>query len=358
MTNASARKQFGDRFGATAADYQNVLDWAQSKNLAVVPHPNRLVATATGTVGDIESAFHVRMQYGLRPDGSRFYAPDAEPSVEVGVPLAHVSDLEDYVLPRPAGDAGGSGPGGNLTGADFRNAYASCTTLLGEGQTIGIFNPDTTNGYAQADVDYYFKNTSIGGVYPTPPTVIVDPRGPAITDQGWEGELDVQVALSMAPAAQIVVFTGSTNKILSDMSDYFVPWTKVIQQLSSSWTANIDSTGAALIAEFALQGQSFFSDSGDWGGSAPSSASGFNELHTQPWVTTVGGTVLTMTPGPSGNPSYSGEVAWLGSSGTFLSFATGGGAPIPAYQLGAATAGIAEGNLGSRPIGTCPTSPR
>ena len=103
-------EQFADRFGATADEFEQVLSWARSKNLTVTPHRNRLAAEAVGRADDIEAAFHVQLSYRLREDGSQFYAPDAEPSIEASVPIEHIGDLEDYDLPVPA--TGGSGPGG------------------------------------------------------------------------------------------------------------------------------------------------------------------------------------------------------------------------------------------------------
>jgi hypothetical protein len=61
---------------------------------------NRLVVTATGTVADIEAAFHVQLKYGLRDDDSRFYAPDREPAIDLDIPVAHISDLDNFTVPR------------------------------------------------------------------------------------------------------------------------------------------------------------------------------------------------------------------------------------------------------------------
>ena len=100
-------EQFGERFGASAADYGAVLSWARSMNLSVDAHPNRLTVSVTGTVADLEAALHVNFNYALRPDGSRFYLPDAEPSLNLSVPVQYISNLQNYVVPRHAARARG-----------------------------------------------------------------------------------------------------------------------------------------------------------------------------------------------------------------------------------------------------------
>src|SRR5579864_7390771 len=127
-------EQFADRYGATPADYQSVLDWAKSNNLTATPHGNRFSATVEGSVADVEAALNVHMNYHLRGDGTMFFAPDAEPSVTLSVPLEHISGLDNFVVPV---SAGGSGSGGTYQGTDFRNAYAPQMTLTGKGQIIG-----------------------------------------------------------------------------------------------------------------------------------------------------------------------------------------------------------------------------
>jgi hypothetical protein len=330
---------FADRYGATAADYQKLLDWAASNRLKVTTHRNRLAAEASGAVADIESAFHVRMQYRLRPDGSQFYAPDTEPSLDAGVPLEHVGSLDDYVLPRRAGDqgGGGSGPSGARTGADFRNAYAPGYTRAGAGQSIGIVMI-ASDGFYPIDVTNYFTYTSIN-TFPQPLPVIVE--GPPITGvTSGEGDADVQMALSMAPEAQVYAFTGVTeDAILQDMADY-----PQVKQLSSSIGWVWDSIGLTAMTQFALQGQSFFESSGDapWGATLGCYFNGSQSPKADYLLpiplTIVGGSALNMTGTPPAT-AYGTEDPWWVSSteggfGGPECFTDGGGIPIPFYQLG------------------------
>jgi subtilase family serine protease len=101
--------QFADLYGATPADYQTLLDWGRANNLTVTAHENRFVATVAGSVADIENALNIQMTYGKRADGTQFFAPDVEPSINLAVPVEHIGGLENFVLPTRAGGSGASG---------------------------------------------------------------------------------------------------------------------------------------------------------------------------------------------------------------------------------------------------------
>src|SRR5262249_47330066 len=142
-----------------------------------------------------------------------------------------------------------------------------------------------------------------------------------------------EMALTMAPAAQVILFRGSLNVALGNMAAH-----PEVKQFSSSWfPGSIDGTTRSLLAQLALQGQSFFEASADSCALAPGSLGGINDLRTQPSVTNVGGTELNMV---SPGSAYSSETVWSGSSGGPLSNlvnSTGVGTPIPSYQVGLAT---------------------
>jgi subtilase family serine protease len=313
-------EQFADRFGTTPADYETLLEWGRSNNLTVTPHKNRIIATVAGSVANIEAALDIHLKYSKRPDGTWFFAPDAEPSLNLALPIEHISGLENFVLPT---QAGGSGSNGEYQGTDFRNAYVPSVTLTGAGQTIGIFMFD---GFAQSDINGYAALTK--------QTFLPVEELPANTSTtpGVEGTLDVEMALSMAPAAQVVVFLGGTGAaILANMADR-----DDIEQFSSSWFwYNGSTSDENLMAELALQGQSFFQASGDAGAYAvgvfPSSKYKSPNLDCRqfPFITIVGGTSLDM----SGNGASYGtlETTWPGSSGGIIS-----SVPIPSYQAGIA----------------------
>jgi subtilase family serine protease len=312
--------QLADTYGATTAEYQTLLDWGRSNNLTVTPHRNRITATVVGSVANIEAALDIQLNYRKRPDGTWFFAPNVEPSLNLALPVEHISGLENFILPTRAG---GSGTGGAYQGTDYRNAYASSVTLTGAGQTIGIFMFD---GFSQSDINGYAALT-----HQTFLPVQLNPAN-TTTSPGVEGTLDIEMSLSMAPAAQIVVFLGSSgSEILANMVDR-----DDIKQFSSSWFWYDGSTmDETMMADLAMQGQSFFQASGDGGaypvGVFPSSKYTSPNLDCRqfPFITIVGGTSLDMSD--NGGSYGTLETAWPNSSGGIEASVS-----IPSYQTGIA----------------------
>jgi len=294
-------EQVADQFGATPADYQSVLAWAKANNLTATAHRNRFVVSVAGAVADIEPALNIHLNYHLRPDGTQFYAPDAEPSLALSAPVDHIGGLDNFAVPT---NGGGSASGGNYQGTDFRNAYASQMTLTGKGQTIGIFMID---GFAQSDIDGYAAQTNQSFL-----PVQVVPAATPLTP-GTEGTLDVEASLSMAPAAQVVAFVGDHTTILTNMTDR-----PDIKQFTSSWFWYDGTTAdTALMMQLGAQGQSFFQASGDSGAYPPSMFTTYKskslDCRQFPDITIVGGTDLHMSDNGASYGSI--ETAWNNSSG-------------------------------------------
>ena len=85
-----------------------------------------------------------------------------EPTVAADLPVLHISGLNNYVVPRPAGRitplSGAKpgrvpGPAGSYMGYDFRNAYAPGATQTGSGQMVGLLEFDS--GFYQSDITAY-----------------------------------------------------------------------------------------------------------------------------------------------------------------------------------------------------------
>src|SRR5262249_56837649 len=128
-----------------------------------------------GSVGNIEKALHLHLLLYSHPKENRtFFAPDAEPALDLKVPVLHIAGLTDFEIPRPAslrvpGGAGGggitpadgTGPSGSYRGNDFRRAYAPGVNLNGAGQMVGLLEFDT---YYLADITTYRRNSGIATV--------------------------------------------------------------------------------------------------------------------------------------------------------------------------------------------------
>ena len=159
-------EEFAEQFGPTQEDYRALSKFAKSHGLTMTAtYPNRTLLDVSGTVEEIERAFHVRMQVYQHPTEARtFHAPDVEPSIDLAVPVLHISGLNDFSRPRsarrhkPSGHAGlkpasgGSAPGGGFWGNDFRAAYVPGVALTGTGQSIALVEFD---GFYPSDVADY-----------------------------------------------------------------------------------------------------------------------------------------------------------------------------------------------------------
>jgi subtilase family serine protease len=323
-------EQFAATYDASEQDYQAVLAFAHAKGLTVTGDTtNRLAVVVKGTSNKVEAAFHVTMNTYKRPDGSVFHAPDREPSLDLTVPVLHVSGLENYVLPHALSKAippnqrapqpnAGSAEAGFYGGSDFRNAYAPGLVLNGAGQCVGLFE---FAGFYQSDITAY--ETRFG--LPNVPlqTVLLNGYSGAAGSDNAEVPLDIEMAIAMAPGLKSVVVFEVSSEYTPDfiLAEMAAPTMgePLCKQLSSSWTYDVDTLGLELLQEMAEQGQSFFNGSGDSG--AYTSDPG--DIRDQPYVTLVGGTNLSM----NGNGvSWQGETAWSGSGGGILSGA------IPSYQ--------------------------
>ena len=350
-------EEFTERFGPTAQDYQAVIDFAKQSGFTITAtNENRLLLDVSGSVADIQKAFHVTLKTYRHPTENRdFYSPDVEPSVDANIPIADITGLSSYGLPHPknvkknSSDATpfgtGSGSGGTYMGNDFRAAYLPGVTLTGSGQMIGLVQFD---GFYASDITSY--ETAAG--LPAVPlqTVLLDSFSGTPTTGANSGNievsLDIEMAASMAPGlSKIVVFEGNPNTgyffpndVLSAMAD-----SNSISQFSCSWgwSGGPTNTTDTIFKKMAAQGQSFFTASGDSDAftSGSSSTNGVdnpslaNTPASSPYITTVGGTTLTTT-GPGG--SWSSETVWnwglhsgsyVGSSGGISSYYS-----IPSWQ--------------------------
>ena len=146
-----------------------------------------------------------------------------------------------------------------------------------------------------------------------------------------EVALDIEMANSMAPGlAAIIIYQagplGYAEDILNRMAT-----DNLANQLSTSWGFSGTPTINQIFLQFAAQGQSFFTASGDDGAASGS----VFPPSDNPYITSVGGTTLTTT-GPSG--SRVSETAWNWFSSGEGTHGTGGGVSttynIPSWQQG------------------------
>ncbi len=333
-------EQFTAEFGPTEQDYQAVQAFARANGLQVTgTYPNRGLVDVQGSVRDIERALHIALNVYQHPTENRtFYAPSTEPSLDLSVPILHISGLDNYGVPRPrliankiesgqnALPNAGSGPGGTYSGKDFRPAYVPDSTLNGSGQIVGLLELD---GYSSSDIAYYQNNAGL----PSIPlqNVLIDGATGAPDGSGGvvEVDLDIEVAMAMATnLSKVVVFIApNSGNPFVDIFNSMVS-SNQIKQFSCSWYVpggTAEPAADQAWQQMAAQGQSFFNASGDsdaWTGliSFPGDS---------PYITQAGGTTLTTT-GPGG--AWVSETVWNVGNGAGSSGGISTQYPIPSWQ--------------------------
>src|SRR5438270_7783436 len=244
-----------------------------------------------------------------------------------------------------AGQSGGSQVA--YIPSQFAKAYnydgLHSSGLQGQGQTVGVFELD---GYSLSDVQTYSQCFG-GGSVPIQ-NVILDGFNGQAGAGAIEVELDMEVIMSMAPKlAKLIVYEApNTTQWYND------EWAKIVSDrtpvVSVSWGDCETNMGQqesqqenTFFQEAAAQGQTILVAAGD-SGSESCWQQSYNpalladDPATQPYVTGVGGTTLTL----NSDNSRASESVW---NGGFLGGAGGGGLSQywkqPSWQTGPGTNG-------------------
>jgi subtilase family serine protease len=351
-------QEFTARFGPTQEDWDALVAFAKASGFEIISGTREARdLRLTGTVANIEKAFHVTMgTYQDLTEDRTFFAVDREPTVDLPFQLWHITGLDNDSKPHPMYvkksdyakahgiDADkvvrhattGSGPSASFLGSDMRAAYYGGTALTGAGQNIALFEFAGTD---LADLTTYYKN--VGQTEPYTPTLIstggyattcVDSGSKACDDT--EQTLDMTQAMGMAPGSTMlymyvcgdVLASGSGN--ISDtacisamVTDTDAPLSKQIS-CSWGWTPADPSTLDPYFEQMASQGQNFFAASGD---SSAWSASNEAWPADDANIVSVGGTDLTTS---SAAGPWKSETAWADSGGGISPDSI----PIPSWQ--------------------------
>jgi subtilase family serine protease len=368
--------EFTEAYGPTEKDYQELLNFAASNKLKIINAPkNRALLHIEAPAKIIEKVFHVKMLTYKNPkNGMEFHAPSGDATLMVGLRNLQIFGLNDFgkTILQKSGMTSmrklddeplhskmdvGTGPNGNYIGYDFRNAYAPDVPFIGSGQTIGIvtksdfYTPDIKAYELQAGLpDVAINRVYIDGMkqFLTPP-----PGNKCFGnfDPEVEVSMDIEMAISMAPGAQITVYGEPPGKLTGDILNEIANPSQgeaMPNQIGTSITLDYGGDDSPRVyhayMQMCMQGQSFFAYSGDNG------AYGDNSLGSPlpfspgdfPYVVSVGGTMLTM----KGNGS-----SWLSENSWSLS----GGGPSPWFTIPPFQQGISNSrNLASTTMRSCP----
>ena len=337
---------FVARFAPTASEYADVVRYLQGMGLSVTgTHGNRLVVDVVGTASTVERAFGTNLYNYNDASGRQFFAPSSEPLVAAGMAdkisaivgldsSAHWSTNASALTSEVASAAQpwqiGHGPGGAMNPNDIVTAYSlkgltlkgSTTANNGAGQTIALFELD---GYKASDIATYVNYYKLRSV--PLQNVMVAGYGGAAGGNAGEVTLDIELAMAIAPGAAKIMVYEAPNTSAAVVDEYSrIASDNIAKQVSSSWGLPEMSVSAAtknaesnIFKQMAVQGKSMFCASGDAGAYDNRSTLSVDDPSSQPFVTSVGGTHLSV----NSDGTYKAESSWNG--GTISGGAGGGG---------------------------------
>lgn len=239
--------EYGALYGATDSDLQTIQAWLQSQGFAVEKvSPARNVIQFSGTVGQVQSAFHTAI-HRYQVNGAMHFANTTDPEIPAALAsvVAGVAPLNDF-RPKPQSTFGGTArydaaakkikpnltlfdnqnnPSIYVDPADAATIYNtpnaqlnrnySGTTYDGTGVTIGIAGDSR---FTMQDVQNY-RATFLGETSATAnlPNVIIDGNDPGINGDQGEALLDVEIAGGLAPKATINFYTADSSDMQSGL---------------------------------------------------------------------------------------------------------------------------------------------
>src|SRR3984957_6250732 len=354
-----SREHYEVLHGAAASDLAAVESFAHEHGLTVSErHPERRSIVLSGTASAMQLAFGTELAYYETSHGVRFRGRSGPLTVtdSVAPAIMAVLGLDDRPVAKPHFRSRKSaGTAGSFTPPQVAQLYNFPTGVTGAGQTIAII--ELGGGYKTADLRKYFSELRI--TEPKITAVSVDsgqnkPGG----DADGEVMLDIEVAGSIAPGANIVVyFAPNTDQGFHDAiatAAHDSVHTPSIISISwggpeDSWTEQARTAMDAALEDAAQLGITVTVASGD-DGSTDGATDG--KLHvdfpaSDPNVLACGGTKLVAS-----NGKISSEVVWneLASN----EGASGGGIsnlfPQPSYQADAGVPNNPETNFQGRGV--------
>jgi kumamolisin len=356
------REEFGAAHGAAAKDIAAIEAFAHEYGLTVSQSSQaRRSVVLSGTAGNMQEAFGVSLHHFSSQLGA--YRGRTGPIMIPGE-LQHVVtavlglDNRPVAKPHLRMHAGAqAAPAGSLSPVQVGKAYNFPASVTGAGQTIAII--ELGGGYRATDLKTYFKG--LGVKQPVVKSVSVDGgvNKPG-ADQNADGEvmLDIEVAGSVAPGANIVVyFAPNTDQgfvdAISTAAHDTVNKPSVISISwggpEDSWTPQAADAMLQAVTDAAAMGVTVTAAAGDNGSD---DGVGDGKLHVDlpavlPPVLGCGGTRLNTSRG-----AISSEVVWNETANN--EGATGGGVskifPIPSYQASAKVPAQPETHFAGRGV--------
>jgi hypothetical protein len=327
--------EVGARFGKPEPVVAALAQYLEQQGFEItLVAQNRLAILARCTVAEAQAAFHTTLRsYALAPQHEYEPASFIACSTPVELPAglaAHVLDVsgvETYTRPRPMVSL--------LTPALTRGLYGLNTMFTGgftgTGRHVGISNFD---GFRANDWLLYIAHFALpvpgGGAGSNITVVPCNGGGIGAGPAGGEGDLDIQMALGMAPLASIRIYDSDPNfnlisVLATEVND------NLCDTISESYGWSISTT--------TMNSAHNQHVSGNAQGITYMAASGDNGTTLDPWrypaidpeVLDVGGTQANVN---SGSGIRISEVGWSGSGGGWSTYTIGFNNTRPSWQVG------------------------
>ena len=329
------------------SDYEVTKNWLVSQGFKLTLNdPNHTTVFASGTVAQIETAFDGVTFARVKTADGEFTSAVTAPSipVELADTTLAIGGLQPHLrlrsqMPKPQIVTEPSGEK-LVAPSDMMAQYNAPANFNASGQTIAVIMAGTV---LASDYDLYCQTIGLNQTADAYLTTIPVGGGPSSSDDNSvynaEATLEVELASGMAPGAHIRLYSCQLGSVAIDHS--------AIQILADAKANNITVVSisayvpepyfpvAALqaysqtLSLLAADGITVLASSGDGGSNAdPNGNGGYNASSPlaalwpaiDPYVTGVGGTVMTISP-----PTYArvSETTWNDIS--TIAQATGGG---------------------------------
>ncbi|MCU1595978.1 MAG: hypothetical protein JWO12_3370 [Frankiales bacterium] len=220
------------RFGVPHSRSSHVVAQLRTAGLTVSqPDAFGDYVAATGTVAQVERAFHVTERLYTLPNGTRFLANTSGPLVTTADDVTTVvglNTLQHYTLPsghsKIAQDiCAGSTCTGDTTPQDLWSVYEQPARRTGQGVSMAVIgegNPKNLPGYlAKQEAAYRLPRTSL---------TVKCVQGSCGTDTSGDGEwqIDTQASAGMAPGNSGETLYFAKSILDGDLNNSFVAWAR------------------------------------------------------------------------------------------------------------------------------------
>lgn len=326
-------EEFGQKFGPSPQDIQQVTAWLQQQGFSVgsVAKSGRWIEFS-GTAAQVNQAFQTQMRH-YQVEGKLHTSNSSNVTIPAALApvLLGVASLHDFysqpmirrskLHPTATLTPGNAGTAPNITFTDGTHGIAPpdfaliynlnplyTANITGSGQTIAIVAVSNINTVATTGIDDVGTFQALFGLPLNPPNIILNGPDPGVVGGADEASLDVEWSGAVAPFATIdLVVSGgtlTTDPVL--LSSQFIVDQNLAPIMNVSFGNCEQALGIenplwnALWEQAAAQGVSVFVSSGDTGaaGCDPNGGNttvaqgglGVNGVGSTPFNTSVGGT--------------------------------------------------------------------